>query len=809
MPTPAIQTVINRGAAGAMAPSNVNYVDGAPHTRTYRQAPAVLRIESSYNSGLWQEGGVLDWSVITRALDGGDITATLIARGLDVENLYQDSLGDLVEQLDGDRRVRIVRSAGDADKRIMFQGYIQPLTLQWQPSGQPLTVTCIDQGQERIRTDPAAQILGRRMRKRPLDEWDANQPDDVEITGLPCTFNAGGRPNRTVKRYDVMDRQGNTRKVGLFTADGDPAAVYWSYLDALRYIVYYYVERPGYGVSGRELLTDTVPLVAEPPRPYSSDPFVRYITARMGELSCQSMSVDEALAVLCDASGLHYHVAARTAGTEPNWTYESYIRVLGIIETPSDTRPDTLMSRTRLMGVPNVRAIPRHRPYGTDASALVSATRIRAAALRSAAQTAALTIDRRRVDSPVFLGGRRRYEMTVLLRPWWQPVMHLDEVDQTEASGEIDQAVAFWDAHFADEYGDEHRVPTSPFHSLHPLHHTGYVTGLRGATVPTADVFRRWGFADDPATDAAGLARIEHQWIEHWAEWAYRVYAPDAGNPAGDPLDVLMYANAEYGAGLRPSVVRDWIPRRRPFVERISRESDSTTDLTPIVEIHFGMRTTGGDYLRTRPPANDAGWTRYAGALEIDADRAAIRLTEGNIWRAVPMLEDPDDPDGMCAMQAYIEGHFWVRVTACVEGDVRLLYAVDPIVTSGRRRALVCDHGYDRYVVRARDSANSTLAARAETDPRYDSVDQTGEFRAAGEALRSVYDAVRVAGDFETFFLDDQYRPGDSFSGCDGIPVNFTVFPWAKAVQHRNSSGGLRTRVILTDARANPELGEE
>jgi len=62
-------------------------------------------------------------------------------------------------------------------------------------------------------------------------------------SGLPCEFNAGGRPNRHPDLHQhIAGAFPNGYRGGLpiFTADGAPGAVYWSYADIYDYLMWHY-----------------------------------------------------------------------------------------------------------------------------------------------------------------------------------------------------------------------------------------------------------------------------------------------------------------------------------------------------------------------------------------------------------------------------------------------------------------------------------------------------------------------------------------------------------------------------------------
>lgn len=824
MGSPSLITITNRYPKTPRAPSNSDYVTGAPSDLSFAQAPAYTLIETAFGSAAWQPAGIFDWTSIVWPIDGEDRTCAIEVRALDGEAVENATVYDVLNRVLADqRRIRVDRPQSDEKGRLLFQGYPMLKTVSWDDRRNALSVVCIDEGQEAMRTHRNCQIGGRRMRFFPLEAWDTEAPDAIEFSTLPAIFNAGGRPNMTGSRgeakrflFNPQDPDAGPYKLGLFTCDGDPNAAYWTYTDALRYLLYHYVHNVAINVSGAEFLNDTRALVDVAPMPNAADPFVRCITGRPMSLSVQSCNIEEALALVCESAGLHFQLDAETqlgvAQDQPG-EYHPFLRVFAVITNNAEAVPDAIIADSWTQRRPVVSWIPRARSweYAKTGWATV-AGRVRRVALATAAISGNLTFDGRKVDDPLFMGGAKEYEVSMLLRPWWPPVEKLDEV----APADQDDALVYWDQEFLTPYRDAavdsvDRLPTSLFHSLHPEHHTKTMAGLRTATVRVADVFRLWGFPD-----AAGeitpsqYARLAHQWVGVWDEQQYKSYQPDP-----DGL-TLTYADATYGAGLPPGIVNNWAPIRRPFGNRISRDSEGTTDTSPTIRFHFGFRDDDGNYTDSIPKVDDPGWVVYAGKVTIDSGRALIRLDEGDFYSSPPFLSKPDEvfesSSGMSAVKAYIEGHFWVQITCTIRGDRRMEFAPTPGGPPGVRRARrqTIDLGFDRFVVRDRTSGNSYLQDRVETNSEFKHRDDTAAFEAFCRAQMPDMRAEQVAGSYDLFYLDNVLRPGDSMRGCPAIRSTFAAFPWIKTMEFsKTADTAMTTRLILTDERMDPDIGQE
>ena len=120
-----------------------------------------------------------------------------------------------------DDMVAIVGDGPDGSRDCPFIGFIQDV--DWQMSG-TVTVTAAAQA-TRLLQD--VLVWGRWMRLE-------DQATDVWLSGLPCHFNAGGKPNRYPGTFpgDTADLR--------FAYDGDPAAEYWTGPQAVRYLLEQY-----------------------------------------------------------------------------------------------------------------------------------------------------------------------------------------------------------------------------------------------------------------------------------------------------------------------------------------------------------------------------------------------------------------------------------------------------------------------------------------------------------------------------------------------------------------------------------------
>ena len=157
--------------------------------------------------------------------------------------------------------VGLVPAAGGtkADIEFLAHGYLDAPGIQFGSSTDKAffkrTLLLRSIVKRSLRTENAI-IHGRYMLSRATAEYlDENPPADpsvplqipwstvaTRVTALPAIFNAGGKPNRRKQpiRFDATGCWG-FNPIHLFTYDDDPNAEYWTYLQALRYLVMVYL----------------------------------------------------------------------------------------------------------------------------------------------------------------------------------------------------------------------------------------------------------------------------------------------------------------------------------------------------------------------------------------------------------------------------------------------------------------------------------------------------------------------------------------------------------------------------------------
>lgn len=766
--------------------AQVEPVDATPETYATRHPLPLLQVESGYETNVWHDASPLDWTELALGMDGTDDTLQLAAAQLDATRAYRESnpqgLKQLLETFTPDARVRLVALWMDEGGRVLFQGYPQVSGINWQPENQGLSVKAISEGQERLRHGGFTHVLGRHLRSRPLEDWDQDAPDHRRVESLPVVFNAGGKPNRSSEAYPFFDDDGQFA-VHLFLEDDAPEAEYWTYAQCLRYLLWHYVRAVGSPVSTFEFFADTDEIAQDNQGGGidENNPLLQLLTRQPRDLNVESMSVDEALAALCEAAGVHYRIEIRTQENAGGNAATFYLRVFATI---TDAAADQATPADMWMGAPIVHVVERHAPFAD-----VSSMSPRELAEQGRHQRCTVTRDFRGTNDIIGRGATETFEVAVLLRPGWAPHEHLDNLNPPLT---LDAAIEFWTNEFEPEFalnadGSSSRVPASIYHSGHPQH------------ASVSDVFRLWIFPDDwrAALSATPLARTLPAFDADW-------YLPHI---AGTNPPRSIWTDGGMGSNLDDAIAGDWVPRRRPFGNTIGRAHRSTDERGPLILLNF---------LATSPEeaafdlTNPDRWVEYVGAAHIYEDRAAIRFNEGNIWNGLPFLVEPHlgATASTKAMERYMDGQMYVAIVATVRGDRRLVNRTSRLWPSARNRTTVIDYGHEQYVKRVRGAGVNFLPL--DDEPPFTTRDDTDNLSKAVSRDAGLAGVITTAADPETFWLDGRIRPGDALSGITGLGVDFNPYPVVQGVRYTKSEGAIRTTVHSADLRTALEvLGDD
>lgn len=738
---------------------------------------------------------ILDWANIKRELDGGEDTASLVVRSLDASKIATagtigtQHLKHVLDLLHPDLRVRIAMPQGASAPIFLFQGYPMSTTPSWSERHQAVTCVCLSEGQTRLRYTPETHVTGRLMRySTKLLPWDRYQPDLVDVQSLPAVFNPNGKPNMLAERLDFGAATAPTRVLFVFDQDDGPDTGFWNAADALRYVAYFYALRTGVDIN--DFLLDTDGFVGLVGEGTAGDPFARKMTARLHNVSIQSMNPEEALVAVCAAAGLHFELvlagdsAIHTA--KPKWS----LRVLAVLDNESDE----LATLPRRMAAPRVLNINRDVPFA-DYTNLTPAD---IANRNEARQAPQLTFDRRIFNAPTFLGGAKEFQVTLLLRPGWKPDPNVDDVADRAA------ALRFWTDELGggdlvnEQFREEGEAPIyrSQYHAKHP------------DFAQVADVLRKWVFPDDE--EYMDNANFESSYVRAnppWNDLRYFIPYDDS------TLSHLVYAESDLGGSVPLTEVAEWSVKRRPFLPTIQRVNVAVTSREPIVWLNF----------RATDPLTalaDPHWHQYTGKAKFDAQRSALWFTDDNLWASAALREDAFN-DFTTMIPAILgqqddgsfgSPHFFVAITCTVRGDRRMSHRAVPRAPFTRLQAKIVDLGFERFVERTVIEPDNDALGLVSFDPdpafraRNDGAALAAYANRAGQQMADE----AISGSWEAPYVKTDLRLGDSFAGVPGLGIDFAVYPEIKALEwSKGPDEGFRTVVHLTDLRHAPEVGSE
>lgn len=748
-------------------------------TKLVRVPPPIdILIETGPGSGEYEAlDEQVQWTRINRNIDGTPTVANLFA-ALDISRLSTRHLSDIIDEITPDRRIIIQQSNGEGAPLYLFVGYPQTSTLQWTEDSQAWSCSMRSEPEEVWATDSSRMIVGRQMRRDPnIKEFD--QGGVAVVPALPLHFNAGGRPNRSP--YFKFDNRetGAEHDLGVFTEDSYHDAEFWTYADALRYLIFFYnsdLEEPdALRVSTVDFWSDTDQIYGGLYNAADRDSLRRLLLRRVPDTRLDGVDLWTAVSELVTAAGLHVHFLTTPSNEGSaqgaNWQPRHSLRIFPA--AIRNEKPDPLATA---MIRPVSRPLPREKPFDAIRAGRTAKDIARAG---EAMQSTAI-IDHRRINRAAVWGGVKRYECTLLLLPGWLPHPNLDDVEQTQSA--IEAAQDFW----WEELGDQNSANESKYHRDHK--DFGDV----------ADVGRKWVYptGGDYASEDGVAANSPY----------YRAGLPTGHNyePLG-PGDVNKLADFRLGGGLADAALERWGAHRRPFRSPFSRIGENVT-IPPYLEFKVD-----GD------PFADVDWQAYMGAaLRIDLLDSAVWIEVENPVLNVQRFDYADDALVAPAVDDnwfawLVEQKLYLRITVAIDGDFRI-NRTENISTGGllRTRAGVFDMA-ERYRFQKVAGTNSIFRTNDDPDPEYGDIDDSAEelpdmARAVvGDASRE-----RVSGNPEIPWIEADYQLGDSLTGSPGIGIKFNDPPEVVAIQYLNDpKAGQRTQLVLADLRTNPNLAVE
>ena len=388
----------------------------AGETRSERQPLLIVEHEVSPGSGVFRVDARLAVEELTLVTDDQLSSAKVAVRLDDTFDVRAARDRYLPE---GRIVIRTDEPAPSA-RTLLFEGYPPLLEVEWDGRPGRRRERCTFTAEHvygRLARDARCWIGGRRMRNGAIADGLAQNPSawqgaSVLLTGLPCVFNPDGSGNCAPEPLTVRAPDGTPRTIYVFTYDGAPSARRWTYLNVLRYLVWFYRLPEGPIGEGNIFAATDAYVSVEPDSPAahaSSSRLVRHLLVTPDTLDLEATNLVDALATL--AAKCAMHITAETVNDAGRAA--SRLRVWCDRDGPAKTLPLGWGGR---------------HPDGTPrfAAGQMAAAEVYAA---NVVTRATLAWDARRiVNAPVLVGGVKRYEMTLPLVPGWVPEAELDNV---------------------------------------------------------------------------------------------------------------------------------------------------------------------------------------------------------------------------------------------------------------------------------------------------------------------------------------------------------------------------------------------
>lgn len=385
--------------------------------RSSRAELLVTSLETSAGSGVFVVDDRLRVEEVTLRSDENISTARLSVR-LDADF---DTAAARARYASDLRIVIRTQEADAADDVVLFEGYAPVQEARWDGDEESFGFVATHV-YERLSRDRRSWIYGRRMRSGEIQDGLTSDPSAWKgrselVTAMPCVFNLDGASNCSPTPLTVTTPQGSTRSIHVFTHDDDPNGIPWTYLKALRYLVWFYAPSEGPVLAGN-VFDATAAYVGLGSESAAGAPsrLIKRLLGACASLTCEAANLVESLSLLGEAAGVHVTVdtIARGAGVR------SEFRVWAAGDA---TRRQLHLARGG---------------FHSDGQARYDASALSASDIFRANEIAEATIrwdHARIVNAPVVIGDVKAYEMTVPLTPGWLPTANLDNVNAPDRAG--------------------------------------------------------------------------------------------------------------------------------------------------------------------------------------------------------------------------------------------------------------------------------------------------------------------------------------------------------------------------------------
>ncbi len=313
----------------------------------------------------------------------------------------------------------------ETSRSFLIEGYPRVQESSW--SGQSgyrqdeLTLEIVSVA-DRLGRDRRCQIYGRQMRSAEIEDGLNTNPSywgskSVLVSALLCQFNPNGARNCHPTPLQVTDTGGRSRKIYIFTYDSDWQARRWTYLNALRYLWWFY-SLSGGPVSAGNLLEATEPYADVDYKDRFSlsgagGSLIQQLLQPVDSLWCENQSLLSAMGNIVRSAGVHFAIdAVRNGGG-----VRSEVRLWA----PQDgTRKKLYLVR----GGQTSDGLARYSVGNQSASQILKKNNV----YRGMVEWNFRNV----VNAPIVKGGVKMYEFTLPLVPGWEPEENLDNVPEGE-----------------------------------------------------------------------------------------------------------------------------------------------------------------------------------------------------------------------------------------------------------------------------------------------------------------------------------------------------------------------------------------
>jgi hypothetical protein len=392
---------------------------GRPEQRASRVSILVAEVETSPGSGDFAPDERLR---VDRLELGVDDTISTARLAVCLDDSFDFSCAEL--RYGADTRVVIRTNESDVSRRrVLFDGIVERLAGRWLGEnvggGEDSADLYLRHVMSLLAVDRRVWIVGRYMRNGLILDGVSSEPAAL-IEAMPCVFNRNGVANCDPVPIFVTDHGGVSRTIFIFSQDDDQAAVPWTFLNALRYLLWFYGLPEG-PVDFGGVFDATEPFVGVAPGEVVPDietsTLIRSLLGRPHDVSCEGENLLSGLALMALMTGTHVECRSESSGgvvtSELRWWAGADGSAKTLELSPAGRYAD---------------GVRRFDSSAVSAPEVFSANRI---------HRALLAFDRSRlVNAPIVVGGVRKYEMTMPLWPGWVPEDGLDDV------AEVDRAAA-------------------------------------------------------------------------------------------------------------------------------------------------------------------------------------------------------------------------------------------------------------------------------------------------------------------------------------------------------------------------------